>query len=838
MLISCARDRVTTEHLEAMPVIHPSIDSIIALSTHVVQAEIIDSSTGLFNTRLTSDRYLNPRYMIHTVYSLRITKVYMGNVSEGDVVEAMQRGGRYGDRELIIGGVFIHLSQGDELIFFLSYPDESWTEPRPMRFVTPIQGIFYPAQPNASGDTVLETFGPHYRFNLELTVNDLERIAEGTFGPRPTPTPSPNINLEYLLSAIAEAESRNQEDYTPETWTTLQSTLETAIAIRDYPNATQHQIATATDNLLSAISALEPANYTTEINLDELISAITEAESRNQETYTPESWTNLQYALDDARLTLNNQQSTQYQVDYAAETLWSAISALEEAEVYPNPNPTPEPTPEPAPTPTPTPEPTPPPPPTPTPRPNDDYDGSRPTPIPTPTSTPVPTPTPEPTPNPTPAPTPNPTPTPTPQPTPEPPPTPVTGISIEGLISALEIGNTRQLTANITPATATNQNVTWHSNNTTVAAVDADGVITAISQGTATISVTTEDGNHTAMISVMIIPTAAPGVILGDINGDGIVDIEDVMALRLHLAGRPPTGNFCMIAADVNQDGVINHEDLMLLTMIVNGLSTPTSATAPLQIDPMSAMGTADATGTTGTENTERITQAGTAPSRGGIFEVRLNMITTHNPPEGYIDIEIYIYSNPGVMLGGVILESSDPSVRSTAWFDGEIASHFCAWDFPPFSIGDHDPLIMFNYPSFGLGNVTATGSLGVVRFNIPPGTALPLTFNLTDVGILAFNPNGQPFFGADDPHNLVANPLVLEIEVLGLEEPDIEELDIEEPDLDGDSELEPEEPDLDGDSEMDMEVELEVAEASCANSLASLHAKLPNTNAGSDNRR
>lgn len=65
-------------------------------------------------------------------------------------------------------------------------------------------------------------------------------------------------------------------------------------------------------------------------------------------------------------------------------------------------------------------------------------------------------------------------------------------------------GETLQLTAAVLPANATNKNVTWNSSDETVATVDANGLVTAVSNGTATITVTTEDGGFTATCTVTV----------------------------------------------------------------------------------------------------------------------------------------------------------------------------------------------------------------------------------------------------------------------------------------------------------------------------------------------
>ena len=72
----------------------------------------------------------------------------------------------------------------------------------------------------------------------------------------------------------------------------------------------------------------------------------------------------------------------------------------------------------------------------------------------------------------------------------------------------LNVGDDFQLVATITPSDATNQNVTWTSSDNGIATVDDTGKVTALAEGTATITVTTEDGNKTAISVVTVsIPT-------------------------------------------------------------------------------------------------------------------------------------------------------------------------------------------------------------------------------------------------------------------------------------------------------------------------------------------
>ncbi len=81
---------------------------------------------------------------------------------------------------------------------------------------------------------------------------------------------------------------------------------------------------------------------------------------------------------------------------------------------------------------------------------------------------------------------------------------PVTGITITPAELSMLVGSTQQLVAAVIPENATDKNVTWSSDNETVATVDANGVVTAAAPGSATITVTTADGGKTATCAVTV----------------------------------------------------------------------------------------------------------------------------------------------------------------------------------------------------------------------------------------------------------------------------------------------------------------------------------------------
>ena len=84
----------------------------------------------------------------------------------------------------------------------------------------------------------------------------------------------------------------------------------------------------------------------------------------------------------------------------------------------------------------------------------------------------------------------------------------VTGVALNKSAVTLEEGQNEKLTATVTPANATNKKVTWSSDKLEVAVVDQKGQVTAKAEGTAKITVTTEDGSKTASCTVNV--TAKP----------------------------------------------------------------------------------------------------------------------------------------------------------------------------------------------------------------------------------------------------------------------------------------------------------------------------------------
>lgn len=79
----------------------------------------------------------------------------------------------------------------------------------------------------------------------------------------------------------------------------------------------------------------------------------------------------------------------------------------------------------------------------------------------------------------------------------------VSGVTLSQTALSVAVGKEKTLTPTISPSNATNKNVSWKSSNTSIATV-TNGVVKGVANGTATITVTTEDGNKTATCQVTV----------------------------------------------------------------------------------------------------------------------------------------------------------------------------------------------------------------------------------------------------------------------------------------------------------------------------------------------
>ncbi len=146
----------------------------------------------------------------------------------------------------------------------------------------------------------------------------------------------------------------------------------------------------------------------------------------------------------------------------------------------------------------------------------------------------------------------------------------VTGVSLNKSSVSLDGGGTYQLSATVSPSNATNKNVTWSSSNNGVAIVNASGLVTAVSNGTATITATAADGSGKKATCSVTVKTKA---LSGDTSGDGKVNLQDCVYLARCIGKWPgytmPSG----ISGDYDRNGKVNLMDCVYLARYIGGWS-------------------------------------------------------------------------------------------------------------------------------------------------------------------------------------------------------------------------------------------------------------------------
>lgn len=95
----------------------------------------------------------------------------------------------------------------------------------------------------------------------------------------------------------------------------------------------------------------------------------------------------------------------------------------------------------------------------------------------------------------------------------------VDGVSLNKSSLSLKVGGRFTLLANVSPANASDKTVTWSSSSSSIASV-VNGVVTAVDEGVAIITVTTYDGGYTATCVVTVEPDG--------VSGPGSVSVDDI----------------------------------------------------------------------------------------------------------------------------------------------------------------------------------------------------------------------------------------------------------------------------------------------------------------------
>ena len=105
----------------------------------------------------------------------------------------------------------------------------------------------------------------------------------------------------------------------------------------------------------------------------------------------------------------------------------------------------------------------------------------------------------------------------------------VSAVAVSPTTVTIKVGESTTLSAAITPSDATDKTVTWSTSDEKVATVNA-GKVTAVAEGSATITVTTKDGGKTATCTVTVsndAPSSKEVILEGNITTDFTINAAD-----------------------------------------------------------------------------------------------------------------------------------------------------------------------------------------------------------------------------------------------------------------------------------------------------------------------
>lgn len=146
---------------------------------------------------------------------------------------------------------------------------------------------------------------------------------------------------------------------------------------------------------------------------------------------------------------------------------------------------------------------------------------------------------------------------------------PVQSISLSEDSVTLAEGKEYLLSAEFLPQEATYNEIIWSSSNPQIAQVNSIGLVKALKVGTATISCTARDGKGANDICKLTV-TEAVDPTIGDANEDGSVSVSD-LAYAVHIIMEELAKGTDISLYDINGDGEITSEDVLAIADLILG---------------------------------------------------------------------------------------------------------------------------------------------------------------------------------------------------------------------------------------------------------------------------
>ena len=151
----------------------------------------------------------------------------------------------------------------------------------------------------------------------------------------------------------------------------------------------------------------------------------------------------------------------------------------------------------------------------------------------------------------------------------------VTSVTLNKTVFYLSVGDSETLQATVAPPNATNKNLTWESSNESIVTVDQDGKVTAVSNGVATIVVTTAD--NVKIFATCIVSIKQPVV---SVTLDKTAEtVENGKTLQLTATVNPDNADDKTVTWSSSNEDVATVDEDGLVTAVAKGEATITVTT-------------------------------------------------------------------------------------------------------------------------------------------------------------------------------------------------------------------------------------------------------------------
>ena len=153
----------------------------------------------------------------------------------------------------------------------------------------------------------------------------------------------------------------------------------------------------------------------------------------------------------------------------------------------------------------------------------------------------------------------------------------VTAVDLDRKAIELTEGESTQLVADITPDNATDKSIEWSSSDNTIATVDADGLVTALIPGTATITATSANGlKASCLLTVKAKPIVEQSITLNHKEAT----VEEGASIKLEATILPDNTTDKSVAWSSSDNTIATVDANGLVTALIPGAATITATSA------------------------------------------------------------------------------------------------------------------------------------------------------------------------------------------------------------------------------------------------------------------